>query len=244
MSRPVQSVQRAFRLLECLGRHKAGCGVRPLARETDLTPPTVLSLLKTMAAGGYVYCHTESRKYSLGSGLKALTRQIDEAGALKERIAPAMEALHRITKETTLAIGLNGEEARIVFHRRSSHALGVHHEEPSAILSRLATTHALLACQPTILRKKLVRDLARSTRERRELERRLRAAATAGHAEVVNHRNSGIAALALPVRESEAGCRVAIGLSVPVHRYGPAIRENLLQALHESVAHIRKSLGH
>jgi len=80
MARPIQSVQRAFRLLEILASKAEPCGVRALARMTDLTPPTTLSLLQTMLEGGYVHYDSPSRLYGIGHGIYVDVVNVDESG--------------------------------------------------------------------------------------------------------------------------------------------------------------------
>jgi len=242
MSRPIQSVQRAFELLECLARHGRPCGVRALARELGLTPPTTLSLLKTMGASDYVHYHADLRQYGLGGGLKRLSRHIDEGRQLEALIAPILDQLHQDVGETTLAVGLGERIPTILYHRRSHHALAVHHENPSAILNRLATVHALAASQTPETAGRIVAGLELKAGERKNFEARVRKAAQIGYAEVVNHKDSGIAALALPVFEADGFCRIAIGLSVPIHRYTPETREKLLAALRESARELEERL--
>lgn len=243
MTRPTQSVQRAFTLLECLARHGCPCGVRALARELGLTPPTTLSLLKTMSACGYVRYHADLRQYSLGEGLKRLSRHIDEGQQLRALVAPILDQLQQETSETTLAVGLDETTPNILYHRHSSQALAVYHENPSAILSRLATVHALVAFQASETGGRILTLLKLKPGERKDFETRVQKAAQMGYAEVVNQKDSGIAALALPVLEADGCCRVAIGLSVPVHRYSPQTRERLLGALQASARKLQERLA-
>lgn len=243
MSRPIQSVQRAFELLECLARHGRPCGVRALARELGLTPPTTLSLLKTMGASGYVCYHSEQRQYSLGEGLIRLSRNINEGRQLEAIITPTLDQLHRDVGETTLGVGLDEAKPTILYHRRSPHALAVHHENPSAILNRLATVHALVAFQAPGTAGRIATELELKPGERKDFEARVRKAAQMGYAEVVNQKDSGIAALALPVLEADGCCRVAIGLSLPIHRYSPQTREALLSALQASTRKLQELLA-
>ncbi len=60
----VQSVDRAFELLEVLGRARQPLSLAEIAQRTQLAAPTAHRLLRTMQVNGYVNQHA-SRDYSL-----------------------------------------------------------------------------------------------------------------------------------------------------------------------------------
>lgn len=97
MAAGVQSVDRAFELLEVLGRAGQPLSLAEIAQRTGLAAPTAHRLLRTMQAGGYVN-QNASRDYSLGPGLIALGRQATPALALLAQ--PLLAELEEISHET------------------------------------------------------------------------------------------------------------------------------------------------
>jgi DNA-binding IclR family transcriptional regulator len=109
----VQSLERAFDLLEALG---AGgeLGVTELANRTGLVPSTAHRLLHTLAKRGYVSQSTESGRYLLGY------KVIEVASGLEHRLErlrvvarPHLETIQRATGETVNLVVLDAD--RVVY---------------------------------------------------------------------------------------------------------------------------------
>lgn len=64
----VQSVERAFSILEAMAEENRELGVTELSQKLDLPTPTIHRSMKTLVSLGYAR-QTESRRYSLGSRL-------------------------------------------------------------------------------------------------------------------------------------------------------------------------------
>lgn len=242
MPRPIQSVQRAFRLLEILASKGEPCGVRAMARMTDLTPPTTLSLLRTMLAGGYVHYDSHSRLYGIGHRIGRLARSMNEEAQLEALVAPALQSLYERTGETVLCLGLVGDVVQPLFHRRSPQPLAVHHADPVQQFHRLATGQALLAYQDDVTRARLLRDIPMNRTGPRRWDRLLTFVRKQGYAEVVNVDESGIAALGMPIPPADRPARFAIGLSAPLHRYDPDRKQIWLAALQQTATSLSSIL--
>ena len=68
----VQSLGRAFGLLEAIADSPEGIGLTQLSRKVGLNSSTVFHLLKTMAAFGYIRQVEEGKRYFIGSALFCL----------------------------------------------------------------------------------------------------------------------------------------------------------------------------
>ena len=64
----VQSVERAFELMELIGRAGGECSLTELSAESPLPPPTIHRLLRTLVGIGYVR-QLPNRRYALGPRL-------------------------------------------------------------------------------------------------------------------------------------------------------------------------------
>src|SRR5687768_4654712 len=109
----VQSLERAFDLLEALG-DGGELGVTELANRTGLVPSTAHRLLHTLAKRGYVSQSSESGRYLLGY------KVVEVASGLEHRLErlrvvarPHLEAIQRDTGETVNLVVLDAD--RVVY---------------------------------------------------------------------------------------------------------------------------------
>ena len=96
----VQSLERAFDLLEILCRSRGGATIAALSAQTGLHKSTVHRLLGTMAGRGYVTQDSASSSYHAGMKLCELSSYITENFDIVERARATMERLARETGET------------------------------------------------------------------------------------------------------------------------------------------------
>ncbi|MDC0767969.1 IclR family transcriptional regulator [Streptomyces sp. HD] len=87
----INSVQRAFRLLEAVSAHENGAPAKQLARETDLPLATAYHLLRTLVHDGYVRKLADGG-FILGERLQTL-HTAGRTQALLSRIRPTLAAL-------------------------------------------------------------------------------------------------------------------------------------------------------
>lgn len=96
----VQSLERAFHLLDTLSEYPDGLQITRLAEKVELSKSTVHRLLATLITMNYVYKDAESEKYRIGYRLLYLTRNIlnniDVIGIAK----PFLEQLSADVNET------------------------------------------------------------------------------------------------------------------------------------------------
>ena len=109
----VQSLERAFDLLEALG-DGGEMGVTELANRTGLVPSTAHRLLHTLAKRGYVSQSTETGRYLLGY------KVVEVANGLEHRLErlrvvarPHLEGIQRETGETVNLVVLDAD--RVVY---------------------------------------------------------------------------------------------------------------------------------
>ncbi len=102
----VQSVERAFELMELIGRAGGECSLTELSAESPLPPPTIHRFLRTLVGIGYVR-QLPNRRYALGPRLIRLgvvaNRQL---GAVA---APVLQSLVDELSETASLAVLDGD---------------------------------------------------------------------------------------------------------------------------------------
>jgi IclR family KDG regulon transcriptional repressor len=96
----IQSLERAFSILEEVARNRQGINLADLSKAVGLHNSTTFHLVKTMAHLGYIGQMRDSKRYRIGSRLFTLA-----AGALEENsfLALATPVLERLTRETSQA---------------------------------------------------------------------------------------------------------------------------------------------
>ena len=71
----VQSLGRAFAILEEVARHREGIGLADLSKLVGLHNSTTFHLAKTMVSLGYIRREKDSKRYRVGRPLFALDRK-------------------------------------------------------------------------------------------------------------------------------------------------------------------------
>lgn len=121
----VQSVERAFRLLELLA-DKGDLSLTELSQIMDLTVPTTHRFLQTLVSLGYAR-QLDNRRYGLGMGLIRLAGPVDTQFAPIAR--PHLESLVRDIGESANLAVLEGDMIVYVAHVPSPHSMRMFTEE-------------------------------------------------------------------------------------------------------------------
>jgi IclR family pca regulon transcriptional regulator len=221
-------------VLDCLAAHPAGLSVADVARATGLPRATVTRLLGSLADEGAA--RRDGADWRLGPGFALLARGLEPP--LPERAGPVLEALAAQLGETVmLAVPEGRAGARVVAEAAGPRMLGVGSwlgralEDPASGFVRLR----LAALEPAD-RRRAVADLrftahTESTiRAARPLLAAVEEIARAGHAEVVNEFEQGLAGLAVPLHED--GRLVAmLAVYLPTARLDDDMRARALDGL-------------
>ncbi len=102
----VQSVERAFELMELIGRAGGECSLTELSAESPLPPPTIHRFLRTLVGIGYVR-QLPNRRYALGPRLIRLGEVANrQLGAVA---APVLQSLVDELSETASLAVLDGD---------------------------------------------------------------------------------------------------------------------------------------
>ncbi|GAB84856.1 IclR family transcriptional regulator [Gordonia rubripertincta] len=121
----VQSVERAFELLELIGRAGGECSLSHLSSESPLPPPTIHRLLRTLVGIGYVR-QLPNRSYALGPRLIRLGEVANrQLGAVA---APVLGSLVAELSETASLAVLDGDMVIYVAQVPSPHSMRTNNE--------------------------------------------------------------------------------------------------------------------
>lgn len=221
----VQSVMRALRLLESLNRRSAN-SVAQLHQETGLPKPTIVRMLKTLAAEGYVASDRRQSGYSVTARVKSLSCGYHGDPMVVEMAKPWAIALTR-KFGWPAGVGMIDRDAVVIrFSTIPDSAISPFHSSLNlrmGLLSRALGLAHFAFCPPheqaLLLRqlddgdRALLRD-----RETSWLSRRVEQARSQGYTQRdpgVEPRNSDTVAVPIMVRE-----RVAATIGLTYFRVG------------------------
>jgi DNA-binding IclR family transcriptional regulator len=96
----VQSIGRAFSILEEIARNRSGIGLADLSKRVGLHNSTTFHLVKTMVSLGYVRQLKDSKRYRIGRPLFALAANALDELEMISLATPVLEDLSRETAES------------------------------------------------------------------------------------------------------------------------------------------------
>lgn len=237
----VQSLGRAFAILEEVARHREGIGLAELSKRVGLHNSTAFHLAKTMVSLGYIRQLKETKRYRIGRPLFALA-----AGALDEMemvslATPVLETLTEETGESSHFAVRIGDAVTVIARTSGS---GVFQLTNRVGVVRPAYCTALGKVLLAALRDdQLERYLARAPFS--TLTPKTIAEAGALRREIDEVRRAGIAfddgefdaevrCIAVPVRDFTGLVIGALGISGPVWRLS-------MQVLQSRAKHVRRA---
>jgi IclR family transcriptional regulator, KDG regulon repressor len=96
----IQSLGRAFSILEEIARHREGIGLADLSKLVGLHNSTAFHLVKTLASLGYVRQDKDNKRYRVGRPLFALAASCLDEIEMVNVATPVLEGLARETGES------------------------------------------------------------------------------------------------------------------------------------------------
>jgi IclR family transcriptional regulator, KDG regulon repressor len=112
----VQSLARAFSILEEIARNRDGIGLAELSKRVDLHNSTTFHLVKTLVSLGYVRQMKDSKRYRVGRPLFALAASALDEVEMVSLATPLLEDLSRETGESA-HFSVRLEDAVVVLAR-------------------------------------------------------------------------------------------------------------------------------
>ncbi|MEW1675037.1 IclR family transcriptional regulator [Streptomyces noursei] len=245
----VQSVDRAVSVLESLAR-LGEAGVTELADELGVHKSTAFRILGVLENRGLVEQEKERGKYFLGAGVLRLAGAAAIRLDISQEGQPVCRALADETGETANIAVLDGDAAVNIMQARGSAAVTAHNW-----LGRRTPLHAtasgkvLLAHLPRERREALLgRTLPRFTdgtlTTAAAVREQLAAAHEDGFACTVEEFETGLNAVAAPVRSYDGTVIGAIGVSGPAYRMAPERLPELAKAAVQAAAELSRRMGY
>ena len=247
----IQSLERAFAILEEVARNREGINLADLSKAVGLHNSTTFHLVKTMAQLGYISQVRDSKRYRIGSRLFTLA-----AGALDENafLAVATPALETLTGET-------GEAGHFAI-RSGNEIVVIARTAGSGLLQLADRTGAPRPAHATALGKVLLAALndaqirqflgsaplraftPKTIVDREVLLREIAEVRRKSIAYDDGEFDAEIRCVAVPVHDFAGRVAGAVGISGPVWRLSLQSLQDKAQQVREAARLISMQLGH
>lgn len=245
----VQSLCRAFDILEILADSETGLGVGKIARRMGLKTPTVHNLLRTLVVRSYAEQEPRTLLYRLGLGAFLLARGHSRAETLLRVALDQVEGLAERTGESS-ALGIwEGGGLVFIANIDSRMELAVRFGSGRATAHGTACGMALLAHLPAeeldayIRRAKQSGSADDALLKPGALRRELARTRTRGISLLVRS-GGGVSAVAAPIRDTSGGVVAAIGVSTPASRFRGNHRRLIEKEVRSAADVVSRRLGY
>jgi IclR family KDG regulon transcriptional repressor len=246
----IQSLGRAFGILEEVARHRDGIGLADLSRLVGLHNSTTFHLAKTMVALGYIRQEKDSKRYRIGRPLFALAASALDEIEMVNLATPVLEDLARQTGESSHFAVRMGDTIVVIARTsgpgafqladrvgvvRPAHctALG------KAILASLQPDQLMRLLKRTGLKpstEKSVTEIPFLLREIEEIRR-------TGVAYDDGEFNLEVRCIAVPVHDFTSKVIGAIGISGPVWRLSHQAMKGRVKIVQQAAARLSGEFG-
>ena len=245
----VQSVDRALAILELLAR-RSELGVTEIAAELGVHKSTAFRLVATLEQHRLVEQLVERGKYHLGFGLVRL------AGATVARLDLAREAgpvCRRLAAELNETVNLavrDGDAAVNVSQEQGAATVGIQNWiGQHTPLHATSSGKVLLAWLPEdeldpLLARGLKPHTARTITDPVQLRAELARVRERGWAATAEELETGLNAVAAPVRGADGGVVAALSVSGPSYRLSPGSFDKVADALCAGADEISREIGY
>lgn len=245
----VQSVQRAFDILEALAGAEDGLGVTDVARALDLKTPTVHNLLRTLVRRGYAAKDGDTRRYRLGHCCAALGRAFGRGLRLPDLAEPRLRALSAELNESIVLGVLERGEVVFLANVEARRMLAVNFDHASVQDGyNTVCGRVLLAYLPPEALKAYVaahpiaKSRAEDIRSRKDLAAVLDEVGRQGYCAYWRERDT-VLAIAAPVFDAEGRAVAAVGVALPGSRFREPERGRIVDAVRRAADRISTDLG-
>jgi DNA-binding IclR family transcriptional regulator len=235
----IQSIERAFAILEEVARHRDGIGLAELSKRVGLHSSTTFHLVRTMVQLGYVSQPKDSKKYRIGRRLFILAAGALDEVELVSIATPILEKLSLETSEASHFAVRSGDDIVVVAKTagggmfqlvdRSGAVRPAHATALGKVLAAAMTAPEL---ERTLQTHELRKFTPKTRTEHDALLRELEEVRRSGMAFDDGEFDPEVRCVAVPVRDFAGRVTGAIGISGPIWRLS-------LQALQDRSAKVR-----
>jgi IclR family transcriptional regulator, KDG regulon repressor len=245
----VQSLERAFGLLEAIAQARAGIGLAELSKKVGLHNSTTFHLVKTMVALGYIR-QDRDKRYRIGRGLFALAAGSLDEIELASLAVPVLEELTQATGESGHFAVRSGDAVVVIAKTSGSGAfqltdrVGVMRPAHGTALGKVLLAALTPAQLDRFLQNHELAALTPKTITEPELLRQeVREVARTGVAYDDGEFNAEVRCVAVPVHDYTGQVVGALGISGPIWRLSIPVLQKQTELVKGSARRLAAALG-
>jgi DNA-binding IclR family transcriptional regulator len=246
----VQSLERAFKLLEAVARARQGIGLAELSKQVGLHNSTTFHLVKTMVALGYIR-QGRDKRYRIGRALFALAAgSLDEVELVNLAI-PVLEDLTEATGESGHFAVRSGDSVVVIAKTSGSGAFqltnraGVTRPAHGTALGKVLLAALTQSQLDRFLENHELTALTPKTITEPELLRQeIREVARTGVAYDDGEFNAEVRCVAVPVHDYTGQVVGALGISGPIWRLSIPVLQKQTELVRAAARRLSSELGH
>jgi len=246
----IQSLERAFAILERVAAAKGGIGLSEVGRATGLHTSTAFHLIKTMQQLDYVLQDEETRRYRLGPRAFRLVGSSAELTDLVTRVEPFVERLAALTGDSAHYAVLAGNDVQVVARAdgggafRLNDQMAVGRPAHATAIGKVLLAHLSEAALNRFLAAaKLDAFTGRTITSRVRLKAELAAVRTEGMAFDDTEFHEDLRCVAVPVRDFRRRVVGALGISAPAFRVSLRALGDKAPIVREAADEVSRALG-
>lgn len=245
----VQSVDRAVQVLEILARD-GETGIGEVARELGVHSSTASRLVAALSAHELVERAADGRRVRLGIGLLRLAGTTASRLDITTQAQPVCDALAQELGETVNVAILTGEAATNVCQAQGSSTVAMQNwVGQRTVLHATSSGKVLLAHLDedkldTLLSVPLERFTEHTLTSASALRRELRAVRETGWATATEELETGLNAVAAPIRGHDGAVVAALSVAGPTYRLSPERLPEVAIAVVRAADAISRRMGH
>ncbi len=247
----VQSLARAFGILEEVARSRDGISLAELSRKVGLHNSTTFHLVKTMVSLGYVRQLKDDKRYRIGRPLFALAANALDEIEMVSLAMPVLEDLSRDTGESGHFAVPMGDSVVVIARTAGAGAfqlterVGVVRPAHCTALGKVL----LAALQPDQLdgflkRAELTAVTPNSITDANALRRNLDEVRQSGIAFDDGELNPELRCIGVPIRDFTGQIVGAIGISGPIWRLSIQVLQSRAQAVQGAARRLSAEFGY
>ena len=246
----LSSVANSIRLLTSFSGDENELGITTLATRLRLAKSTVHRLAATLTSAGFLEQNAESGKYRLGVVLFELGALVRRRMDVANEARPKLRELLEKTGETVQLGIVDHYSVLYVYEMESRHAIRMAAAVGGrAPLHRTAVGKVLLAFQPAdyvkqVIDRGLTAHTAKTLTRREALLAMLEEVRLRDHAIDDEESESGLRAIAAPVRNHSGTVIAALGVAAPVQRMSKKAMHSCVPSVIETANAVSARLGH
>ncbi len=247
----IQSLERAFSILEEIARNREGITLSELSKRVRLHNSTAFHLVRTMVSLGYVEQSKDSKRYRIGRGLFSLAVGALDEIELVSLATPVLESLTRATGECSHFAIRSGDNIVVLAKTagtgmfQMADRVGVVRPAHCTALGKVLIA-ALTPAQREryVANHELRRYTPKTIVERDRLLREFEEVRRTGIGFDDGEFDAEARCVAVAVRDFTGQVAGAIGLSGPIWRLSIQTLQEKAQQVRDSAAELSRELGH